>query len=127
MPTPFQRALANAAKTQARLAGESVVYRAGNVTIAIADAVPGATDSESTSETGVMIRSKVTDWLIFVARLVSNSVAIEPQPGHRIEHTVSGVKRVYEVQNLGDEECYRFAGPVRDRYRIHVREIPGNA
>lgn len=126
MTSPFQTALTIAANAQAALAGESVVYRAGSISITIADAVLGSTDYESTTEAGVKLRSKVTDYLIFVERLVSSGQSIEPTPGHRIEHTVAGSKRTYEVQRVGDEPCYRFAGPVRDRYRIHVREIPNS-
>jgi hypothetical protein len=126
MPSPFDRAISNAFTAQARVAPQAIVYRAGSISVEISDAVLGSTQYESTSDTGATVRANVTDWLIPVASLVYSSTAIEPSDGHRIEHTVDGVKRTYEAGPVGSEPCYRFSGPTRDRYRIHVREIPND-
>lgn len=122
MPTASQRALANAAKSQARNAGVAIIYRAGKIEITIPDAVLGATTFEASDETGAKIRMQMTDWLVFVSRLVHNNQSIEPAKGHRIE-TTSTPKRVFEVVPLGEDSCWRFAGPVLDRLRIHCQEI----
>jgi len=116
-------AIANAIKTIAKVAGQSVVYKAGAVSIPISDAVLGSSSHDLEQATGAMIRVKATDWLIDPAKLVHNSVAIEPEPGHLIEHTINGVKRTYEVNPFGSKPCYEFSEPSRDRYRIHTREI----
>jgi hypothetical protein len=105
-------------------AGSAIVYHAGQTSIEISDAVLGKSEYETEDGTGAKIRSIVTDWLIAPARLQIDDVQFEPVPGHRIDQTVDGVTRRYEVQNLGAEGCWRFSGPSRDRYRIHVREIP---
>ncbi len=124
---PFNRALQIAMATTAKAAGQKIVYRAGLKTICIDDAVFGATTAEGTTDVGTTVRSKVTDVLIMVTRLVYEEQAITPTPGHRIEHTVAGVKQTYEVQSLGvNDGCWCYSGPTRDRYRIHLREIPNS-
>ncbi len=105
-------------------AGQEVVYRAGRETIAIPDAILGNSEYESEDAAGAIVRTVVVDWLIPPNRLTSDDARLEPKPGHQIDHTVDSVTRRYEVQNLGDEGCWRYSGPSRDRLRIHVREIP---
>jgi hypothetical protein len=119
----MQRALTNAFEALARVCGQAIVYKAGAISVSIPDAVLGSSLHESEQATGAVIRVKSTDWLIDPAKLVHNNQAIEPTPGHRIEHTVNGVKRTYEVNPIGSNPCWRFSEPSRDRYRIHTREI----
>jgi hypothetical protein len=124
----MQRALTNAIATLARTCGQAIVYKAGAVSIEIADAILGSSLHESEQATGAMIRVKSTDWLIDPAKLQDeDGDAIEPTAGHYIEHTVSGIKRTYEVNPFGSNPCWRFSEPSRDRYRIHTREIPNAA
>lgn len=125
MPSPVQSALAAASASLARVSGVAVVYQAGGISIAIPDAVPGETPTEIDDiGKGFRVRATVADWLIHVARLVHDGDSIEPMPGHRIIWTDGDRVRTFEVQMLGQDECYRWSGPLHDRYRIHTREIP---
>ena len=124
MTSPFLNAIELAERAQAAFAGQEIVYHAGTIQVQITDAVQGHTQYESVDENGATLRSRMTDWLIMVASLVSNNQSIEPTPGHRITHSDGTTTRTYEVQKMGDEGCYRFSGPAFTRYRIHVREIP---
>lgn len=106
-------------------AGQAVVYRAGSVEIDIDDAVLGASEYDAEDAAGVTVRVEVVDWLIDPDQLEIDDEPFNPQPGHRIEQTIAGTLRRFEVQNLGrDQGCWRWSGPSRNLYRIHTREIP---
>lgn len=123
MPSPFDRAIRRANGALYRAAGKPVTYTAGAMVIEIPQALQGSTAAELNDLNGVSVRMLQTDWLVPISALVFEGQPIEPQPGDTIDHTDGDVIYHYEVQNLGTERCYRISGPLRDRYRIHVRTI----
>jgi hypothetical protein len=121
--TPFDRAIKQANAALFRAAGKPIVYQAGYMEIEIPNALQGSTTAEISDINGVSIRMLQTDWLVPISVMVIDDQPVEPQAGDLIEHFDGEVLHRYEVQNLGTEKCYRISGPLRDRYRIHVRLI----
>lgn len=109
------------AQQLARAAGQSINYDPGRDPFTIPDATLGSSDHEYLDETGVPVRTQVTDWIIPRDRF---SNGFEPAPGHRIVHTVGSVTTTYEVQNVGGEGCWRPCGSSPMLLRVHVRQIP---
>lgn len=93
-------------------AGQSVTYRRGATELPIT-AVEGRTAYEAATAEETRVRGHQTDWICKQADLAG---LYPPQPGDQVQVGST----VYEVQNLGDEPCYRDmrSGAL---VRIHVR------
>lgn len=113
----FSDATAWHANQLAKAAGQCVTYVAGRHRIKIEDAIPGRTDQEGSGSEGRVITMWQYDWLIRRELLVVNGVALTPRPGHQIWKG----KDVFEVQDLGDGQCY--SDVTDDLMRIHTRLI----
>lgn len=91
--------------------GQSVTYRRGATELTIS-AVQGRTVFEATTNDQTRVRGQLTDWICGTAAITS---VFPPQPGDQIQKGST----VFEVQNIGDEPCYREMSA--DLVRIHVR------
>jgi hypothetical protein len=92
--------------------GQTVIYRRGATELTITATI-GKTAYESTTAEETRVRGQQTDWICQQADLVG---LYPPLPGDQVEVGST----IYEVQNLGDEPCYRDLH-ASTLVRIHVR------
>lgn len=115
----YSNALLNAVRTARQVAGVAVTYRRGEASVELT-AVVGQTPTERDDGTGIVVRSKVRDYLIMATDLVLAGEPASPQKGDRIEEADG---HVYEVMPVGSEPAWRYSGPGRDVFRVHTRLI----
>jgi len=92
-----------------------VTYRRGTTDVTV-NATYGATRYEQTDASGVVLESRVWDFLIAASELTATG---EPRSGDQI--IADGQK--YELLHVGDDGVWRFSDPFRQVYRIHTRQI----
>lgn len=64
------------------------------------------------------------DFLITASRLTQSGVRFEPEPGDRIETTINGTARVYEVMQPGvGIPCFRYGQPEEITIRVHTKRV----
>ena len=93
-------------------AGQNVTYRRGATELPIT-AVEGRTAYEAATTEETRIRGQRTDWICDRAAIAG---LFPPAAGDQIQQGTN----VFEVQNLGDEPCYRELHSSA-LIRIHVR------
>jgi hypothetical protein len=105
----------------------AIVYRRPSTGQAVElIATPGQTAFRISDETGGTVLSRTRDYLIRAADLTLAGVAIEPEPFDRIEETVAGQTRTFEVLRPSrDEPAWRWSGSDRQTYRVHTKEVSG--
>ena len=100
-----------------KLANPVSYYTASGVRHGIA-ATQGETTTEAETGAGIIVESKIVDWIIARDELLE-----EPRPGDFIVvHLDDGVKRYFEVAAVGGETAWRWHGTTASSYRIHSRE-----
>ena len=100
-----------------------VTYKRGNYSASIT-ATYGKKTIRIPQANGVYIHIETIDWLMLAADLIINSTLTEPQPGDRIEWTdANSDVHVYEVQPIGDENCFRYSDPGQTSLRIHTQQM----
>ena len=118
----LQRAMTWLDGRRRQYVGREVVYQRGQQTLTV-PATIGRTVFETTDEYGVVVRTESRDFLISVADLVLDGVAILPQRGDRIRESEGGQAFVYEVLAPGQEPCWRYSDPYRQTLRIHTAQV----
>lgn len=105
------------ADTLESAAGETVTYIRGSQQTTGITAVRGKSQFEEFASEGEMrVQSKMTDWLIRVANLKLDGVAVEPERGDQIK-TADG--QVFEVFPGPDGEHWRWLEERQYTFRIH--------
>ncbi|QDU71044.1 hypothetical protein [Mucisphaera calidilacus] len=89
-----------------------VAYRRPPDSVTV-NATYGKTDVEMADESGLTVRSHVTDFLILASEL-----GFGPKQGDQI--VADG--RVYEVIYLAGEGPWRWSDPYRTTFRIHTKD-----
>jgi len=109
---------------------QSVVYQRGGESIELA-ATLGATTVDVTDDTGAMVRSPQTDFIISADVLVLGGVLIVPKVGDRV-HVARATDDapdattktlVYEVLSLPDGRHYRPCDGGGRMLRIHAKQV----
>ena len=98
--------------------GESIVYSRGVESVTL-DAVPGKTEYESVTETGVVTEHQARDFVVNASELIIDEAAIEPKRGDKI--TYGG--DTFEVFPLDGEKVYRYSDPFKKMLRIHTKQV----
>lgn len=118
-------ALNQAAESLHEIAGRTgVSYVVGSAKIPLTRPILGASSQEVAEDNGITTRSKAHDWLIDPQDLVIAGTSFEPESGHRILVDLGSGVEVWEVQPRGQDGCWRWSGPARNRMRVFVRRIP---
>lgn len=110
-----------AAQRRASLA-HVVVYRRGALSVSL-PATRGRSDFQATDAQGVLVQERSVDWLVTAADLVLNSASVEPERGDRVEETVGGVTRTYEVMAPGNGPPWRWSDPGHKTMRVHSKLV----
>ncbi len=64
------------------------------------------------------------DFIVTASRLTQAGATFEPEPGDRIETTINGTTRVYEVMQPGAGiPCFRYGQPEEITVRIHTKRV----
>ncbi|MGH7143111.1 MAG: hypothetical protein ACREJ2_03135 [Planctomycetota bacterium] len=99
-----------------------VVYRRGADAVTV-QATIGRTVFRVDKGYGITERTEARDFLILVADLVLNAVAIQPKAGDQVIET-AGVKLfTYEVMSPDGEPCWRYSDAYRLTYRVHMKLV----
>ena len=102
-------------------ASSPVVYRRGNRTVGIY-AADGKTEFELSGPDGATVQYRSRDWLVYQHYLRLAGDRITPARGDKIEETVSGYIRVYEVMAPGDSPvCQSICDDTM--WRIHTKRV----
>ena len=111
----------HAAKLAAKV-GQSVTYRRGAHSVAVT-ATFGQSDHEGEMG-GMPVEIHSRDFLIDVADLVLNSVAVTPARGDVIEYVdPDGLTVTHELMSMSNHPSWRYTDPYRTKYRIHTERI----
>lgn len=101
-------------------ASENVVYMRGAVQVSV-PAVLGETRFEEVDDNGVVIRTRVQDFLIAADDLSISGSKTIPADGDTIVHVVGGVSYSYRVAAFGGEPPWRWSDEFKARFRIHTK------
>lgn len=115
-------------QTLAAAAGVSVVYSrtVNGVTVSTTlTAWVGRTLFAGSNDTnGARVEWGERDYLIPVASLKLNGVAVIPQKQtDRITETINGTPVVFELQTPTGEPVWRFSDQYRTLYRVHCKRV----
>ena len=99
-----------------------VLYCRGDEEVEVLATI-GKTDFEVEDESGFVVQTHATDFLIATADLVLAGGRTLPREGDRIKVAGDSETVVYEVMRLGDESHYRFSDPHRNALRIHAKQV----
>lgn len=121
----FDRVLTAAKSVVRKVKAISIDYDAGDFVLEEITARKGATPFriDTGEQFNMLIRS--VDFIVAVDQLTNPDTGerFEPQAGHQIKLTRSGIVRTYEVLPQGDEDAYRFTDSTETEWRIHTKQI----
>ena len=103
-------------------ATQSVIYKRGSDQVTL-NATKGKSQIEVEDEYGTRIETEITDFLITASDLVLNGQTTTPAVGDKIEETIDGVTRIYEVMPIVAEGHWRWSDSFGKTLRIHTRLI----
>ena len=98
----------------------NVTYKRGSNTVTVA-ATKGRSVRDEETESGVMLRHEIIDFLIATADLILSGSQVEPEVGDQILETVGSVVLTYKVVPLETEGHFRYSDPQRNTLRIHTK------
>ena len=108
----FRQATESAFYAQQQARGVSATWRVSAATTMTLTLVPAETLRQDVGEDGVVMTSRVQDWLVLASDLDGN----EPKRSHRI--TVGSDE--YELAEFESEKAFRFHNPPANTiYRVH--------
>jgi len=103
-------------------AGRSVTYRRGNRSATLT-AVPSQHEYDVLDEDGFATKRQSYDFVVTAADLVLGSDTIEPRPGDRIDDTINGEERHFELMPLGDRPCCEWHDVTGIQLIVHCKRI----
>jgi len=103
-------------------ATQSVVYKRGPDRVTL-NATKGKSHIEVEDDYGTRIETEITDFLVTASDLVLNEQTTRPQVGDKIEETIDGVTRIYEVMPIVAEGHWRWSDSFNKTLRIHTKMI----
>lgn len=110
-----------AADSLAGVAGSSVVYSDGTVSIPNLKATLSTTTRDVVDINGAGAKWTAIDFLIRAKRLKSSGVLFLPAKGHTITWTRGNVTETYTVVNVPGEDCYKPEDQYGNTFRIHTK------
>ena len=84
--------------------------------------VVGPTGVQEDGE-AVIERLRTRDYLVNVADLLLDGIAIKPEDGDRIIETINGTETEFEVGSQDASQPYTFSDFGRTQYRIHTKQV----
>lgn len=112
-----------AARARAAVAGITITYRRGDLTVEIR-ATLGQTRFEQQIPDGNPIVRQTRDYLFPATSLVLDEEQVLPERGDLIEETVGDSTLVYEILPVEDGETFfRYSDPERQEIRVHTQKI----
>ena len=117
----FSRAQSVGLQIAANVAGESVTYARGAISIDVAGAIQGETVWDASRTDHVKIGTKSADWLIESRKLDNDGTLLTPARGDTITRE-DGV--VFKVLPFGEQsQTWRYSDRNgREFFRIHTKE-----
>ena len=103
-------------------AAQTVVYVRGSDSVSVTATI-GRTIFRTENSFGFIEHYEARDYLILVADLVIDGVALDPTPGDKIQETVGSTVYTYEVMAPGGEPCRRHSDDFRITWRIHTKQV----
>jgi len=105
--------------------GEAVTYLCDMASIDITHAVPANQQRRGAQGEGVAVDVNSQDWLIDVAMLAVDSVAVIPKRGHRIKWDHGTTISLYEVLPQDGDAVFHYSDSLRTQFRIHTKRMEG--
>jgi hypothetical protein len=101
--------------------GDTIAYHRGATSNMSITAQVSVSDHDITDSEGFQTVVRSRDFVVNVADLVINSVAITPRAGDRIKIVVGTETHTYTVMQLPDKDCYDWLDLIRTAYVIHTK------
>lgn len=118
----FRDRLARLSERRRAAMSDMVTYARGEDSVELLATV-GATRVEDNNQDGFTVRVIMKDYIITAADLILGEELTLPTIGDTIAETVGDKVYTYEVQELGQERCYRTCDPDGRTLRVHVKEL----
>jgi len=118
----FRDRLAQLSARRRAAMSDTVTYSRGVESVDLLATV-GATRMEENTQDGFAVRVIMKDYIITAADLILGEELTLPAVGDTIAETLGTKVYTYEVQEIGQERCYRTCDPDGRTLRVHVKQL----
>ena len=109
-------------RTMATTAGVPIRYVRDDQVVDLT-AVPGSTDFETETSSGIIESHQARDYLILADDLKLGGASVKPKRGDEIRETVAGEELTFPVMALGGSRHYTWSDPYRAIIRVHTKQV----
>ena len=109
-------------RAMATAAGVAIRYVRGDDVVDLT-AVPGTTDFETETSSGMFESHQARDYLILADDLSLGGASVKPKRGDEIRETVAGEELTFPVMALGGSRHYSYSDPYRKILRVHTKQV----